>query len=375
MNRKQKNLIICLLLFSYIILYRVLVYKHFLAINEAISASFMIILAFISYMFYGYRKIIFNDLNRSILKKNCFGIIFYFVLLYSVGLVRGFLTNSYALTFTGIIKNVFPVVVTILSCELFRYIFIRANKDRKKSYIIITLLLALLEINMQIRYDTLISIEQIFKFITMSVLPITMKHIMCSYFVYQNDYRSCLIYRLILDTYFYYVPIEPDLSDYLVSLFNLLLPFLIFIFNLDFVDNEEYKNVNSRKKFGISDIVCTCLVVFVVLMLLGIGPFRIVGIKTPSMTPNINVGDAVIIDKTFNANKAKVNDIIGYLNDDGVVVVHRIININNDGTFITKGDYNNTADPLYVKKEQVVGKVIVKVPYIAYPAMIFRGEK
>ena len=92
------------------------------------------------------------------------------------------------------------------------------------------------------------------------------------------------------------------------------------------------------------------------------------------MTPKLKVGDAVVLDKTANKDKLKEKDIIAYENDEGVIVIHRIINVNSDGTFITKGDYNNTSDPLYVKKDQVVGKVMFKIPFVAYPALVFRGD-
>ena len=67
MNRKNKSLFIFLLIIFYIIIYRVFVCTTFLKYNESISASFALILAFISYLFYGYRKIIPNYLNGKII--------------------------------------------------------------------------------------------------------------------------------------------------------------------------------------------------------------------------------------------------------------------------------------------------------------------
>lgn len=375
MDRKKKNILISLLIVSYIIVYRFFVYTKLLKYNESISASFLIILFSISMAVYSYRKIIKNDLNKKILINTCISVFLYFVAIYGIGLVTGFLTNSYNLKISGIISNVFPVAVAIICSELFRYVFIRANKDSKFFIVLITTLMILLEINLQVRYDSFSTIEQIFKFTSVTVLPIIMKNIMCTYFVYQNDYRSCLVYRLILDTYFYYIPLEPDLGDYLISVANLLLPFIIFIKSIKINDDFKYRDISvPTKTFKVSDIPFALVVGVIVLMIFGIGPVKIIGIETPSMTPNIKVGDAVVIDKKTNRDKLKEKDIIAYKNDDGVIVVHRIININADGTFITKGDYNNTSDPLYVNKKQVVGKVMFKIPFIAYPAIIFRGD-
>ena len=140
-------------------------------------------------------------------------------------------------------------------------------------------------------------------------------------------------------------------------------------------DNYYYTVSKPKKLFSAYDIPIYGCLTLILLMILGIGPFKIIGIETPSMTPNINVGDAVIINKKVNTNKLKEKDVVAYKNKDNVIVVHRIININSDGTYITKGDYNNSADSDYVNKNQIVGKVILKIPYIAYPAIVFRGEK
>ena len=60
------------------------------------------------------------------------------------------------------------------------------------------------------------------------------------------------------------------------------------------------------------------------------------------------------------------------MDNKGDLIIHRIMKKNYDGTFITKGDFNNVADPLYVNKEQIQGKIRLKIPFIAYPALLFK---
>ena len=154
MDRKKKNILISLLIVAYIFVYRFFIYTKLLKYNESISASFLIILFSVSMAAYSYRKIIKNDLNKKILINTCISVFLYFVAIYGIGLVTGFLTNSYNLKISGIISNVFPVAVTIICTELFRYVFVRANKDSKFFIVLITTLLILLEINLQVRYDS-----------------------------------------------------------------------------------------------------------------------------------------------------------------------------------------------------------------------------
>ena len=54
-------------------------------------------------------------------------------------------------------------------------------------------------------------------------------------------------------------------------------------------------------------------------------------------------------------------DVIAYRIGD-TMIVHRVVDQNNDGTYITKGDSNDTADPASVTKQQIVGKEIFCVP-------------
>lgn len=95
-------------------------------------------------------------------------------------------------------------------------------------------------------------------------------------------------------------------------------------------------------------------------------------IVSPSMIPNINVQDAIIIGRV-DPKDLKQGDIISYLATDsyysGKVITHRIIGIeesNNQLLFRTKGDNNNVADGVLVSEDNVYGKVLFKIPFLGY---------
>ena len=95
-------------------------------------------------------------------------------------------------------------------------------------------------------------------------------------------------------------------------------------------------------------------------------------IVSPSMVPNINVQDAIIIGRT-DPNDLKQGDIISYLATDsyysGKVITHRIIGIedvNGELLFRTKGDNNNVADGVLVNEDNVYGKVLFRIPFLGY---------
>lgn len=373
-KRQYKNICIYTLLILYILAYRIIIFPKVLKYSEGITSAFSIILLTISIFLLGFRKLRINEYKRGFTRSVIIFLLLYFVGIYGAGLMVGFLKNSYSLRIPTLIQNILNVIIVIISMELFRYVFISANKDNKRSIVFATILLFVFEVNTFIRPGVFSEITSSFKFISVMVLPILMKHIMCTYLTYHAGYKPSLVYRLIMDLYFYVMPLQPDLNDYVVSILTLLLPFLIIMYSSRLI----YENSNNKEhEFGtriikLVDLPFLFILVFLVLMVLDIGPYKLVGIETGSMTPNIKIGDAVVIDKNANRDKLKEKDIIAYLNKDNVLVVHRIITVNSDGTYITKGDYNNSPDVYPVTKEQIKGKVKFKIPFIAYPKIIFK---
>lgn len=77
-------------------------------------------------------------------------------------------------------------------------------------------------------------------------------------------------------------------------------------------------------------------------------------VTTGSMEPNIDSGELIIIaekDKYFK------NDIVTYLDNDGFLITHRIVDMN-EKRVVTKGDNNNLNDP-EISIENIQGKVML----------------
>lgn len=82
--------------------------------------------------------------------------------------------------------------------------------------------------------------------------------------------------------------------------------------------------------------------------------FSFLCVTTGSMEPTIDSGELIIIREK---DKYLENDIVTYLDGDGFLITHRIVNIY-EGKMITKGDNNNLNDP-EVQMENIQGKVIL----------------
>jgi len=116
-----------------------------------------------------------------------------------------------------------------------------------------------------------------------------------------------------------------------------------------------------KKAFKIIDTVlfsCVLAVALCLCVMIFFFHIKPVVVVSGSMEPEIPVGSLVFIDQRDQS--VDPGDVIAYRIGDTMdtIIVHRVVDQNNDGTYITKGDSNDTADPASVTKQQIVGKEI-----------------
>ena len=97
-------------------------------------------------------------------------------------------------------------------------------------------------------------------------------------------------------------------------------------------------------------------------------------VMSGSMLPHIEIKD-IVVTKKIPAEKLEVGDIITFIAPDsrhgGISITHRILEKYYDEsigsyTYRTKGDANNVADSALVPNDNILGKVILKVPKLGY---------
>lgn len=120
-----------------------------------------------------------------------------------------------------------------------------------------------------------------------------------------------------------------------------------------------------KKAFKIIDTVlfsCVLAVALCLCVMIFFFHIKPVVVVSGSMEPEIPVGSLVFIDQRDQS--VDPGDVIAYRIGDTMdtMIVHRVVDQNNDGMYITKGDSNDTADPASVTKQQIVGKEIFCVP-------------
>lgn len=100
-------------------------------------------------------------------------------------------------------------------------------------------------------------------------------------------------------------------------------------------------------------------------------------IISTSMVPSINVNDAVV---TMRATEKdiKVDDVITFISKEietkGTPITHRVVGIVYEDPpkntkvlgYRTKGDHNNTQDFALITPNEVLGKMLIRIPLIGY---------
>lgn len=95
-------------------------------------------------------------------------------------------------------------------------------------------------------------------------------------------------------------------------------------------------------------------------------------VKTGSMSGTIEIGDLIIIKDT---GEYEIGDIVTFLHEgDTVPTTHRIISMDENGLFITRGDANNVQDALPVSKDIILGEVVKVLPEVGLFAEWLQSE-
>lgn len=100
-------------------------------------------------------------------------------------------------------------------------------------------------------------------------------------------------------------------------------------------------------------------------------------LKDPKLNNQFNAYDVIILEKVKRAEDIKKYDVISYVNDKGINVIHRVINIEYtaDGVvFTTRGDANNATDTYKPTFDDVVGRYTgERIPLVGLFALFLQS--
>lgn len=98
------------------------------------------------------------------------------------------------------------------------------------------------------------------------------------------------------------------------------------------------------------------------------GSYKLFVVQSGSMEPAIKTGAVVVVKP---AEEYQIGEIItfGLVSKTRAPTTHRIHDIRIQGgvpIYITKGDTNNAPDPREIRDRDIIGRVVLDVPYVGY---------
>ena len=305
----------------------------------------------------------------------------FLILYYLFGIIIGYAKSNNYLTLYGLTVFIIPTILKIVFKEHLRKLILTKSGNNKFLITYTVLLFIMIDILPALSMLKMSNMHDVFIFIALVLLPSITFNISATYINMKVGYMPVIIYLLIFSLYQYVVPIVPNPSEYLKAIIDFILPILI-LFKVRKIVNkysDEDKEIdrNYKKSAIILLIIPIILTIIIIYFVSGYFKYYALAIASGSMNPIFDRGSVVITEqvneKYDNYNKLKEGEIIAFKAEKNIVVhrLIRIVNTDNEVYYYTKGDANEEEDDYLIKKENIIGIVRFKIPYIGYPTVWF----
>ena len=318
------------------------------------------------------KRAIYAYTKRQITALMCF-IGFLCVSLYILnGLIFGFAKPFYTFSLHTLWRYILPIAVAVIASELLRAVMLAQGSKHtdRLSYVICVLCEILLS-------STIKDINSFYIFVDVTAqvfLPAVISNLLYHYLSRRYGAAPNIAYRLFISLYPYIIPVGSAMPQSLYATIKLFVPILIYFF-IDATYEKKKKNALAKKHVAGYALSALGIVVSVLYVMLISCQFRfgLLVIATPSMTGEINQGDAIIYE-AYEEQKIEVGQILVF-EKDGSTIVHRVVEIehtNGQTRYITKGDANESNDSGYITASNVIGIVGAKLPLVGQPTLWLR---
>ena len=315
---------------------------------------------------------------KSVILQLALMIGFFQVLLYVIGgLFSGFGRSPYAFTPKSILTNLVFVGSMLIGMELSRAWLINrlGKKHTLLALVFVSVLYTLLSIPLA-RITGLTLGLGLISYMNSTVLPTLAENLLASFLALLGGPVAAIAYRGILQAFWWFCPILPNLSWAFSGLIGTVVPIVGLVLANSLRSRRRPGQARREKEGSLAGwIVTTVVAVAIIWFAVGLFPVQPTTVISGSMRPTLDVGDVVIIAKV-SADTIKTGDIIQFREGEGVTTVHRVVEIQeSEGkrVFITQGDANREPDAKPVIPENVVGKAVFTIPKIGWAAIAVKG--
>ncbi len=303
----------------------------------------------------------------------------YITLYFLSGLYFGFVKTPFGINKPDIVlRFILPIAVIISATEIIRRIL--CVQQSTYAAVAAYLVGVLGDVLIQSSIAGITTFSKFMDVVGLALLPSLLCNLLYNYLAKRYGFAPSFIYRMLTVWVFYLIPYGSQISDSIISFLNMLLPIVIYLF----IDSLfEKKRRYALGKPGIFKLIISrTLMTAVIIIMVGFVmltsnhfTYGSLVIATPSMTGELNKGDAIIYKAYENDRKIDAGQILVF-EKDGSTIVHRLVDIeiiNGQARYYTKGDANEDIDVGYITSSNIVGTVEAKVPYLGYPTLWLRS--
>jgi signal peptidase len=239
------------------------------------------------------------------------------------------------------------------------------------------ILFVILDITTVMFYTNFTNGKELFEFISLTLLPAISTNFAYIYISKKVGIVPVIIYSLVMSLYIYLIPISPDANEFLTAILKIVLPVLLMnrVNNLfEKVKRDKLKQDYKEKNY-VYLLIPTIFTILVIYFTSGYFHFSTLTIASGSMSPKINKGDVIVIEKVENKDNISIGDVVVY-SYNGTIIVHRLVDIlklGEDKFYYTKGDNNESKDSYVVTDDMIIGIAKVRIPFIGMPTLWLNG--
>ena len=303
---------------------------------------------------------------------------FQMVLLIVGGLFASFGKSPYSFTPTGILTNLLFVAAMLFGMEFSRAWLVN-HLGRKHVFLAlasVAIVYTLLSVPLTQITGLRLEVGSI-DFINSTFLPSLAENLLATFLALLGGPIPALLYRGILQAFWWFSPVLPDLPWMFKGLIGTALPIVGLVLMNSLYSPQTGPKKGKRAESGSVTgwIITTVAAVGIIWFAVGLFPFQPALVGSGSMEPKMYPGDVVIIAKV-PADNVELGDVIQFRVPEEVTIMHRVIEIQEteggSKVFITKGDANDEPDSEPVLPDNVVGKAVLTIPKVGWASVVVK---
>jgi len=318
------------------------------------------------------RGILSINKNQVLMITTVIALVF-LMLAYLCGIMLGFYRNPHSFGFGTFFNFIAPIATVIIATEIIRHISV--VQEDKSASVISYIVCVISEVLVVSALPEVTTFGRFMDTIGLTLFPALTANLVYHYLSKRYGVYPGTVYRLIMALYVYIIPYSPNISDVIMSFVKVLLPILVFVFIDALFEKHKHYALKKKSKLAIPITAVAILLMLGSVMVISnqfsVGAYVI---ATPSMTGELNIGDAAIYEK-YDDQIVTEGQVIVF-EKNGLVTVHRVVdieNINGAKRYYTKGDANEDNDSGFILDTDIIGLVNFKIPYIGYPTLWMRS--